>query len=170
MARHLHIATDRSGGAALELSVIFPFLMVLFFGCVEVTQMVRAYMGLGVTTEAMADLLSHGDPDTAAQVTDACNGAKMIMAPFNATSLKAAITDVKNVGGTLSVNWSNTTCGSATAITNPTTLGTNLVPNSGDEVILVQTTYTYTAGTSFVLSPSYSFSYLAYARPRPATP
>ncbi len=167
MARHLHIATDRSGGAALELSVIFPFLMVLFFGCVEVTQMVRAYMGLGVTTEAMADLLSHGDPDTSAQITDACNGAKLIMAPFSGTSLKAAIVDVKNTGGNIAINWSDTSCGSATAIASPTTLGSNLVPNTGDEVILVQTTYTYTSLTSFVLSPSYSFSYIAYARPRP---
>jgi Flp pilus assembly protein TadG len=157
---------DRSGAAAVELCIIFPFLMVLFFGCIETTQLVRAYMGLGVSTEAMADLLSHGDPDTSAQILDACNGAKLVMTPFAGTTFKAAIANVKNSAGVLSVTWSDVSCGNATAITTPTTKATALVPNSGDEVILVLTTYTYSAGTSFVLPASYSFTYLAYARPR----
>lgn len=164
------LARDRGGASALELALMFPFLMILFFGCLEVTQMVRVYMGLGVTTEAMADLLSHGDPDTAAQVLDACNGAKLVMAPFVSTTFQAAVADVKNTAGTLSVSWSNNTCGSATAIANATTLATSLVPNSGDEVILVQSAYTYTATTSYVMSPSYTYTYLAYARPRPPPP
>ncbi len=157
---------DRSAAAMVELCLMFPFLMVTFFGCVEVTQMVRVYMELGVTTEAMADLLSHGDPDTAAQVLDACNGAKLVMAPFSGSTLKAAVADVKNTSGTLSVAWSDTSCGSATAIANATALGTALVPNSGDEVILVQTTYTYTASTSYVMPATQTYVYLAYARPR----
>lgn len=166
-ARLLAFRRDRSAAAALELCLMFPFMMVLFFGCVEVTQMVRVYMELGVTTEAMADLLSHGDPDTSAQVLDACNGAKLVMAPFSGSTLKAAIADVKNTSGTIAVSWSDTSCGTATAISNPTTLGTSLVPNSGDEVILVQTTYSYTASTSYVMPATQTYIYLAYARPRP---
>lgn len=149
---------------------MFPFMMVLFLGCVEVTQLVRASMGLGVATDAMADLLSHADPDTAAQVTDACNGAKLAMAPFSGGTFAAAVANVKNTNGTLSVSWSNTTCGGASAITNATTLGSALVPNNGDEVTLVQTSYTYTAVSHFVLSPSYTFTSVAMSRPRPVSP
>ncbi|MCX7384709.1 MAG: pilus assembly protein [Alphaproteobacteria bacterium] len=157
---------DRSGTAALELCMMFPFMMVLYFGAIEVTQMVRVYMGLGVTTEAMADLLSHGDPDTAAQILDACNGAKLVLAPFSGSTLKAAISTVKNTSGTISVSWSDTSCGTATAINNAVTLGTALVPNSGDEVILVKTSYVYTASTSYVMPATQTYTYLAYARPR----
>ena len=167
MRRRSSLWRDRSAAAALELCIMFPFMMVLFFGCVEVTQMVRVYMGLGVTTDAMADLLSHGDPDTAAQILDACNGAKLVLAPFSGSTLKAAIVNVKNTNGTVAVSWSDTSCGSATAIANATALATALIPNSGDEVILVQTTYTYTASTSYVMPATQNYMYLSYARPRP---
>ena len=166
MRRLAQIWRQRSGTTTLELALIFPFMMTAFFGCVEVTQLVRAYMGLGVATEAMADLLSHGDPDTAAQVTDACNGAGLVLSPFSSGTFKAAIANVKNTSGALAVTWSNTSCGTATAIANATTLATSLVPNSGDEVTIVQTTYVYNAATSAVLAGSFTLNYIAYARPR----
>jgi|GEM_PF-3604302 len=166
MRRTTALPSDRTGTTSLELAMIFPFMMILFFGCFEVTQLVRAYMGLGVSTEAMADLLSHGDPDTSAQVLDACNGAKLVLAPFSSGTFQAAISDVKNTAGALAVSWSNNSCGTATAISNATTLATALVPNSGDEVIIVQTTYTYTPPTSYVMPSSYTLNYIAYARPR----
>ena len=159
-----------AGTTTLELALIFPFMMITFFGCVEVTQLVRAYMGLGVATQAMADLLSHGDPDTAAQVLDACNGAKLVLAPFSSGTFKAGIANVKNTSGALSVTWSNTSCGSATAVSDPTTMATALVPNSGDEATIVQTTYVYTASTSAVMAASYTLNYIAYARPRVPAP
>ncbi len=159
---------DRAGAGAIELALVFPFMMVMFFGCVEVTQIVRVYMGLGVATEAMADLLSHGDPDTSVQVTDACNGAMLVMAPFNAGTFNAAIADVKNNSGTLSVAWHDHSCGNANQMqdSTATTLATGLVPNNGDEVIIVQTGYTYAAATSYVMPASQSYSYTAIARPR----
>ena len=164
------LARDKRGTTSLELAMIFPFMMALFFGCIEVTQLVRAYMGLGVSTEAMADLLSHGDPDTAAQVLDACNGAKLVMSPFTGGTFKAAISNVKNTGGTLAVSWSNNTCGIATTSSDAITVGTSMVPNSADEVIVVQTSYVYTAATSFVMPASYTLTYSAFARPRVPPP
>ena len=160
------IIAARRGTTSLELALIFPFMMVLFFGCVETTQLVRVFMGLGVGTQAMADLLSHGDPDTAAQVSDACNGAKLVMAPFSAGTFKAAISSVANTAGVIAINWVDVTCGTATPMLNAISLGSAMVPNAGDQVIIVQTSYVYTAATSYVLPASYTLSQLAYARPR----
>lgn len=161
---------DRSAVVALEFVLIVPFMMVLYFGCVETTQLVRAVMGLGVATQSMADLLSHGDPDTTAQVNDACEGAKLVMAPFSKTGFKAAITAVKNLAGTPTVSWTNNTCGTATAITGAVTIATPMVPVTNDEVIIVTTAYTYNAFTSYVLKASFNLSYTAYARPRVPPP
>ncbi|MCW3476820.1 TadE/TadG family type IV pilus assembly protein [Limobrevibacterium gyesilva] len=152
---------------AMELALIFPCMMVMFFGCFEVTQLVRAYMGLGVSTQSIADLLSRNSPNTAAQITDACNGGKLVMAPFNGSNLKAAMAVVANTAGKLSVTQQDTSCGSAAAITNATTIASALAPNAGDSVVIVQATYSYSAATSFLLPGSYTLSYVSYSRPRP---
>lgn len=156
----------REGIVAMELALIFPFMAIVFFGCFEVTQLVRVYMGLSVATHAMADLLSHGDPDTTAQILDACNGAKLVMAPFTSSTLKAATATVTNVAGVAQLTWSDTSCGSATAIATPLTVAAPMAPNPGDAVIIVQTTYTYNAATSLIMPASYSLSQTAFARPR----
>ena len=170
--RPRHLGHARRGIAALEFALLAPLLMVMLIGTYETPQLVRAYMTLGVATQAMADLLSHGDPDTAAQVTDACNGAKLVMAPFSPTSFKASIVALKNTTGTIGVNWTNNTCGSATAMTSSAalTLGSPLVPNAADEVFIVQSNYIFTANTSLVLSASFTLSYQAFARPRVPPP
>ena len=162
------LSREREGTTALEMCLLFPFMMVLFFGTYETTQLVRVFMGLGMATQGMADLLSHGDPDTAAQILDSCNGAKLMMTPFASTTFKAAISSVKNTAGTITVSWSDTSCGTATGIPSQTaiTMGTPMVPNTGDEVFIVQSQYTYAAATSYVLPASYTLAYQAFVRPR----
>ena len=152
----------------MELALIFPAMMVAFFGTYEITQLVRVYMNLGLSSAVVADLLARNSPDTPGEITDACNGGKMIMLPFVGTNFNAAVASVTNKSGTITLNWSNTTsCGTgAAAIASPTTLAATLVPNAGDSVIIVQTNYSYTALTSFVLNQTYTISHLGYARPR----
>ncbi|HEY2133593.1 MAG TPA: TadE/TadG family type IV pilus assembly protein [Acetobacteraceae bacterium] len=84
----------RRGSVAMELALVSPLLMIMFLGCFEVTQLVRVYMGLGVAANAVADLVSRDTPDTAANIADACNGGKLIVAPFPGTGLTIAIASV----------------------------------------------------------------------------
>ena len=165
-------AEARSGVTSLEFALLGPILMVMLIGTYETTQLVRAYMTLGVATQAMADLLSHGDPDTSAQVTDACNGARLVMAPFTAANFSASIVALKNNAGTVAVNWTSTSCGTPTAMTSAAaiTLGSPLVPNAADETFIVQSNYTYNARTSLVLNATFALGYQAFARPRVPPP
>ena len=162
----------RRGITSLEFALLAPVLMTMLIGTYETTQLVRAYMTLGVATQAMADLLSHGDPDTSAQVTDACNGARLVMAPFTAANFSASIVALKNTAGTVGLNWSNASCGTPTVMTSAAaiTLGTPLVPNAADEVFIVQSNYSYNARTSLVLNATFALGYQAFARPRVPPP
>ena len=160
----------RRGSVAMELALVSPLLMILFFGCFEVTQLVRVYMGLGVAANAVADLVSRDTPDTAANIADACNGGKLIIAPFPGTSLTVAIASVTKQASTgkLILNWTDTSCGSPQQIANPIALATPIATNPNDTVIIVQANYTYTAATSFLLGSNYVLNYLGFSRPRTA--
>lgn len=158
------------GSVAMEMALISPLLLIMFLGCFEVTQLVRVYMGLGVAANAVADMVSRDTPDTAANITDACNGGRLIVAPFPGSNLTVAIASVtKKVStGALTLNWTDTSCGSPAQIANPTALAAPLATNPNDTVIVVQATYTYTASTSFILGSKYTLTYLGFSRPRTA--
>jgi Flp pilus assembly protein TadG len=160
-------AGARRGTVALELALIVPAMTIMMFGTYELTELVRVFMGLGLSSQVVADQISRYSPDTAPEITDACNGGKLVMMPFNGTTLKAAIASVSNVAGTATLNWHDETCGGATAISGPAAAAASLVPYAGDSVIMVQTTYTYTAATSYVLPQTFTLTHTSFAVPRP---
>ena len=162
---------SRRGSVVTELALIFPLMMIMFLGCFEVTQLVRAYMGLSTTAQNVADMLARQAPIPAGAISDACNGAKLAMSPVSGNHLSAAVVSVtKDVtNGSIGVDWQDTTCGGASAIANASTLATGVLLNKGDNVIVVKTTFTYNALISFVLPASVTLSQVAFARPRTGT-
>jgi hypothetical protein len=88
------------------------------------------------------------------------------MYPLSSSSFKAAIASVTNSSGTVKVDWNDTTCNSATAISNATTLATSDVPNVSDSVIIVEATFAYTSPIAHILSSAYTLTQYGYARPR----
>jgi hypothetical protein len=88
------------------------------------------------------------------------------MAPFSGTTLKAAVASVVN-GSIASPGWHDETCGGASAIASPTTI-TTLGNGSGNSVIIVQVTFTYTSALTYMLPASITLTQSAYARPRNA--
>jgi Flp pilus assembly protein TadG len=166
MMRHLHdLRGDRTGAALVELALILPILLTLYMGSFEVTRLVLANMKLSNAAQTMANLIAGQDTVSPSLMADFYSGTKLVMAPFSGTPLQVASASVKfNSGGTRTLVWSDTE-GSATAIANATTLASGM-GNSGDSVILVQATYTYTSPIHYVLPVSFTLSQLAYARPR----
>ena len=81
-------------------------------------------------------------------------------------ALKAAVASVTKGTSSTAVDWNDTVCGSATAIASAATLAPTLMPNVGDSVIIVKTSYDYTSPISYVLAASYTLTATAYARPR----
>jgi Flp pilus assembly protein TadG len=164
---------DRRGSVSLELAAIFPFMAIMFFGCFETTQLVRVAMGLGVSSDAISDYIARasqpGGTDPTAEVTNACSGGQLMMAPFSGSFLGAAVVSVTYsvTSGAIAVDWSDTSCGTGTAaISDAVTLATALLTTPGDSVIIVQTTYNYAAPVHFVLQPSYTLTHMSYSRPR----
>lgn len=156
---------DRRAVAAIEFALVLPVMVMLCLGTFEASRAVQAKMKASNAAQVMADLIAAQNAVVAADLTNYCNGAKLTMAPYSQAALQAAIASVTN--GTL--DWHDESCGSATAISSPTTVATTLSGGSGNSVIIVQTTYTYSATLVYMLPASITMTQFAYSRPRNVT-
>ncbi len=163
---------DRRGSVLVEFAFVLPLMITLFFGVVEGTRAVRVKMNLANAAAAYANMIAMQSSQTASQMSNSCNGAKLSMYPFSSTPFIAAAASVtkSQSAGTVAVDWNDTThCGAATAIASATTVATsptNMIPNNGDSVIIVRATYTYTAPFHVIFPSTMSFTVTVFARPR----
>lgn len=165
MRRLRHLIAHQSGTALIEFALILPIMITLFLGVFEGTRIVAASMRLANAAQSVADMVAQQSNVTATMMTNFCSGGQLSMTPLPGASLQIAVTEVTNTGAGLTVDWNDTTCNSATAIANATTLATSLVPNTNDSVIIVQATYAYTSPISYVFAKSYTLTQTTYQRP-----
>lgn len=158
---------DGRGVAALELALVVPVMLVLFFGTVEITQLIRASNKLDIATQSIENMIAGQKSVATADVDNAYKGGQLIMAPFGATLAIAAVSVTFDSSGAPSgVAW-QVLEGGATAVPGATACA--MVAGLGrgnDSVILVQGRYGYSAAVHYILPASFSLSYVAFGRPR----
>jgi Flp pilus assembly protein TadG len=166
----LRLRRERRGTAAVEFALVAPVVITLFIGTYEAASLVRAKMKFDLAAPTLANLVSIQAPvKTGTLTSDFCTGVEYLLAPFSSSGFAAQVNGVQNNGGTTSVTWT-ATCGSFSGGQTVTTLASGLLPNSGDSVVIVQTSYTYHAKISLVLASSYTFTNVGFARPRANIP
>lgn len=162
--------SDRRGTAAVELALLSPLLILLFFGTIEVTQLVRVEAKLAHSAQTIQDIVAAGPSTTSNQLLgNAYTGAQIVMFPFTTmTALSATIASVTfdGNGKALAVSWQkmeNTTTGMPVATACTIAAGLSL---TNDSAIVVQVTYTYIPIVSYVFGKSFTLTQTAYGRPR----
>jgi Flp pilus assembly protein TadG len=168
MIRRRSLRSDEHGSVLVEFALVAPLMGLLLLGGAELTQIVRVDMKLRQATQTLANLIAAQNSVTTASVGDFCTGARLVMSPFVGQSLSGAIAEVTNNQQTqiTAVDWQDTSCGNAHAITNAATLAAPLVVSPGTSVVMVQATFTYQGAISIVLPATITWSRTAYARPR----
>jgi Flp pilus assembly protein TadG len=170
MSRLLHaFARNQKGAATIEFAFVVPVFLIICLGMFEAAGVVSANMKLENAAQLMANLVAQQSNETNSMTSNFCTGAQYAMEPLSGTPLKADVVSVTNSSGTDTVNWQDTTCGSASTVSNGSSIASSLIPNSGDSVIVVVATYTYTSPLSYVLKSSYTLTQTTYSRPRNVT-
>ena len=177
-ARGCGLIGDRSGTAAIEFAFLFPVMLALFFGSFEITNLVMVNLKLTAATEAASDLLAQtrSNQNTVApsDLQNYSTAASMEMtpyasSPYTTVGLQTAYDSIIfNSSGTPSIAWHHELNGASTInmVSIQSTVTTLWNGSSTDSVIVVQSTISYASPISWVLSKNYSFSDLAYNRPR----
>ena len=159
---------DRRGLGAVEFALVVPFLLLACFGSVQCFLLARAKMLTVAAARNLADLVSQQNSVSASVIGDFCTAGQLSIQPLSGTTLKASVASVSYSSTTSApaVVWTDTTCGSVSAISTAATLAKSAVTASGDSAIVVCATYTLNLPISFPLGSSFTLTGTALARPR----
>lgn len=173
---------DRSGLAAVEFAMVFPMMVVAFFGVLELSSAIAVDRKATLVARTLSDLTSQMVSVTNADIISFGETAKAIMTPYPGSPLVSSVTEVyiDSITGVARVQWSKgltisstgTVAIAPTAPHNPgdiVVLPTTLSQAKGTFVIWGEVTYTYTPAIGYVVSKlGMPFNDAAFTRPRTA--
>lgn len=142
--RSKRFSRSESGMAAIEMAFIFPVMLVLYFGLVDITNLLSANRRVTLTSSTIADLVTQAPGSvTQSDLDGFFNAASPIMDPFTPASIGLELFGytVDSGTGNAQLDWqyaqSGTSCGSAPA---PTTEMEDLMA-SGNGLVLARVCY-----------------------------
>ncbi len=142
--RFARFSRNDSGIAAIEMAFIFPVMLILYFGLVDITNLLSANRKVTLTSSTIADLVTQAPGSvTQADLDGFFNAASPIMDPFDASasSLELFGYGLDSTSGNAELTWqyaqTGTSCGAAPA---PTTDMQDLMA-SGNGLVLARVCY-----------------------------
>ncbi|KRQ93473.1 hypothetical protein CQ10_07790 [Bradyrhizobium valentinum] len=171
---------DRSGLAAVEFAMIFPMMLVMFFGVVELSAAISADRKATLVARTLSDLTSQAKSVADADLKNFGEAAKAIMTPYPPSPLISSITElyVDDPSGVARVQWSKglTIDASGNVSIAPTAphnpgdvvpLPSTLTAAKGTYVIWSEVSYKYTPAVGYMLAKTgLTFKDAAFTRPR----
>jgi len=164
---------DERGVSAIEFVLIFPLLVGMLAGTVDIGQALTVSRKMNQVASTLGDITSQQGTWTATDIDAIVAGSATIIEPFNKTDLKIdlAILDV-NSSLVAKVNWARGYNKTALAknAASPVTIPTNIA-QSGVQLIAVKATFTLTTPFSKLLQPvtgvtTYNYQKTYIMRPR----
>jgi Flp pilus assembly protein TadG len=161
------------GAAGIEMALIFPFMIFLYFGLADLTGLVSLNRKVTYASDVMSDLVTRSDAAILkSEITDFYNASDLIMAPRSPSTVRIETFGFRIAGSTVSQIWktnngNGTSCGNAP----DTTDMPNLMTVKNDLVVTrVCTTYTpYVAnflGKSILGASTFKVMKTVMRRPR----
>jgi Flp pilus assembly protein TadG len=164
---------DERGVSAIEFVLIFPLLVTMLAGTVDIGQALTVSRKMNQVVSTLGDMTSQQTAWTTTDIDAIIAGTATIIEPFNKSDLKIDLV-ILDVDAALSakVNWGrgyNKTALSKNSAS-PVTIPTNIA-QSGVQLIAVKATYSLTTPFSKLLKPitgvtTYNYQKTYIMRPR----
>ncbi len=162
-----------TGAAAVEFAFILPFMLLLYFGLVDVTGLISLNRRIVSAAATMTDLVTQQKTNVLdTTIIDQFNAAYAIVQPLAASNIRIEVYDYRFDGTTTQLVWkmSNNqgpTCGAA-----PTTTNMGPLMTAGNDVVIARTCTSYTPaianfmGTNILGATTFSVRQAISGRPR----
>jgi Flp pilus assembly protein TadG len=160
---------NEKGVSAVEFALIAPILILIYFGCIELSLLMRADRRVTSTASGMGDLTARLVTADDSDMQELFDAAAVLMQPYDAKNARLRITSVVDNGdGVTRVGWSD---------------GFNIEPYSEDALITVppglvttpgsvivsEVEFEYESSIGFVINTSRTLKDTFYLRPRRVT-
>ncbi len=163
------ICYNEKGISAVEFALIAPIMVLIYFGCIELSLLMRADRRVTATASSLGDLTARLVTVSDADMQELFNAATVSMQPYSANNARMRITSVVDTGdGQTRIDWSdafNMTPYTPNALI---TVPEGLVPSPGS-VIVAEVEFAYESDLAFVLDGSRMLKDVFYLRPRRVT-
>lgn len=106
--RFIRFGRAEKAVAAVEFALILPFMLMLYMGSIEVTQVIIMDRKLAAVTSTVGDLVARSNGEVSETTVDDYFAASgLMLAPYPTTTLKQLVTSVYvDDDGDTSVEWS----------------------------------------------------------------
>lgn len=108
-------AKDVRGVAAIEMAIIFPVMVILYIGLVDVTNLLMVNRRVTLTTSTLADLVTQADSSiTTADIDGVFESARAIFEPLPVDGISLNLWAFRMQDGSPTLQWQYTngvTCG-----------------------------------------------------------
>ena len=157
---------NEDGISAVEFAIIAPLMVLIFFGCIELSLLMRADRRVTSTASSLGDLTSRLASATDEDMRQLYNAATVMMQPYPASETRMRITSiVDNGNGQKRVAWSDGHNMTARTVNSLVQVPDGIVPQPGS-VILTEVEYDYSSSVGLVISETMTVSDTFYLRPR----
>jgi Flp pilus assembly protein TadG len=136
-----HFLRDRKGVAAIELALIAPLLVLLYFGTVDLANWYMSHRRLVVAGSTITDLTTQSQGQvTKSDIDNIWNGIGRIITPLKLSDVKLTMRDYRKQDGSVKEQWSysangGSSCGVALTGTDLETLG-NTEMTDGNDILV----------------------------------
>src|SRR5215468_7537016 len=87
-------AADRRGSSAVEFALLLPFMLTIYFGSTQVTDMVSADRQTALVADTVANIAAQYSSVVSNDVSGFLTAANYVMKPYNQNNLKVTVSSV----------------------------------------------------------------------------
>lgn len=154
------------GVAAIEFALIFPVMITMYMGAVDVSQVLTADRKITTLASTTADLVAQAETVDADEMADIYAAAAEIVAPFPSADLSIVVTSIElDENGDPSVGWSDAYNGTPRASVSGVTIPDGMI-EAGGSVILAEVTYLYDSILTKFVGQDFELDDAFFLRPR----
>jgi Flp pilus assembly protein TadG len=126
---------DKSGMAAIEFAFVFPFMLIMYFGVVDVADLLSANRKVTLAASALGDLVAQAPGTlTPSDLAGLYNAIGPIMSPIPASAVKINILTYRKNGSAAQLRWDHDKNGTCSGMSLPSNM-IDMMADNNDLVV-----------------------------------
>jgi Flp pilus assembly protein TadG len=157
---------DKGGVSAIEFAFIFPVMITMYMGAVDVSQVLTADRKITTLASTAADLVAQAETVNAGEMADIYSAAAEIVSPFPSADLSIIVTSIElDENDDPIVGWSDAFNGTPRSSISGVTIPNGMI-EAGGSVILAEVSYLYDSILTKFVGQDFALDDAFFLRPR----